>query len=72
LPSITFSTATGFEAASLHKLRKNCFPRSSLTSAAEADLKNKPLIAAVNRCATQNQGQGQVHPQAAQKPDPKT
>jgi hypothetical protein len=30
-------------------------PRRRLTAAAKADFGNKPLIAALNRCATQNQ-----------------
>jgi zinc protease len=33
-----------------------------LTAAAKAGIHNMPFIAAVNRCATQNQGQGQVFP----------
>jgi hypothetical protein len=32
-------------------------------SAAEADIENKTVIAAVNRCATQNQDQSRVFPQ---------
>jgi uncharacterized protein (DUF4415 family) len=35
------------------------FPRRNQTSAAEADSHHKPIIAAVNRCATQNQVQEQ-------------
>jgi hypothetical protein len=42
-------------AARIHRLRKKCLLRRSLTSAAKADTENKPIIAAVNRCATQNQ-----------------
>ena len=48
-------------------LRKKCLPRPSLTSAAEADIGNKRLIAAVNRCATQNQVQQPVCPQPAKR-----
>jgi hypothetical protein len=44
-------------AARLNRLRKKCFSACSLTAAAKAGAENKPLIAAVNRCATQNQVQ---------------
>jgi hypothetical protein len=36
-------------------LRKKHFLRRSLTAAAKADDSNKPVIAALKRCATQNQ-----------------
>jgi hypothetical protein len=36
---------------------KSIFPRRSRTSAAKAGSGNEPVIAAVNRCATQNQVQ---------------
>jgi len=36
-------------------LRKKCFLGRSLIAAAKAVDENKPVIAAVNRCATQNQ-----------------
>jgi hypothetical protein len=42
-------------AARLNRLRKKYIPRRSLTSAAKAGPENKPVTAAVNRCATQNQ-----------------
>jgi hypothetical protein len=42
---------------SLYRLRKKCFPRRSVTSAAKAGAENKLVIAAVNRCATQKQEQ---------------
>jgi hypothetical protein len=44
------------------------------TSAAKAITENKLLIAAVNRCATQNQVQNGVFPQPLQacQPSPKT
>jgi hypothetical protein len=45
-------------------LRKKYCLRRSLTSAAKADSENKPSIAAVNRCATQNQVQHRLFPQA--------
>ena len=41
----------------LNSLRKKCFPRRSVTSAAKAGAENKLVIAAVNRCATQKQEQ---------------
>ncbi len=41
--------------ARLNSLRKKCFQRRSVTSAAEAGAENKPGIAAVKRCATQSQ-----------------
>jgi hypothetical protein len=37
------------------QVTEKVFPRRRLTSAAKADSENKPVIAAVNRCATQNQ-----------------
>jgi len=48
-------------------LRKDsgCGPR--LPSAAKAVDENRPLIAAVNRCATQNQAQHRVFPQVVQR-----
>jgi hypothetical protein len=42
---------------SLNRLRKKCFSRRSVTAAAKAGAENKPVIAAVNRCATQKQAQ---------------
>jgi hypothetical protein len=36
-----------------NRQRKKYLHRRSLTSAAEAGFENKPVIAAVNRCATQ-------------------
>jgi hypothetical protein len=50
-------------------LRKNSFRAESVTSAAKAVDENKPVIAAVNGCATQNQVQHRVFPQAV-KPCP--
>jgi len=38
-------------------LGKKCYPRHPLTSAAKAGPENRSQIAAVNRCATQNQEQ---------------
>jgi hypothetical protein len=40
--------------------------RDSLTSAAKAAAESRRVIAAVNRCATQNQVQGQLFPQGVQ------
>jgi len=37
--------------------------RRSLTAAAKAGAENKPVIAALKRCATQNQVQCRVFPQ---------
>jgi hypothetical protein len=37
-------------------VRKQRIPGRRLAAAAEADSENRALIAAVNRCATQNQG----------------
>jgi hypothetical protein len=48
------------EVARLKRLRKGPFRSRTVTSAAEADTENKPVIAAVNRCATQNQVQDRV------------
>jgi hypothetical protein len=42
---------------------------ASIYAAAKADIENKAVIAAVNRCATQNQGQNRVLPQPV-KPRP--
>jgi hypothetical protein len=50
--------------ARLNRLRKKYLPRRSRTSAAKASSENKPVIAAVNRCATQNQVQHRLFPQA--------
>jgi hypothetical protein len=41
--------------ASPRRLRKKYSLVDSLTSAAKASTENKPVIAAINRCATQNQ-----------------
>jgi hypothetical protein len=38
----------------LNSLRKKCFSRRNVTATAKAVPANKPVIAAVNRCATQN------------------
>jgi hypothetical protein len=48
-----------------NRLRKKYVPRRSLTAAAKADSENKPVIAAVNRCATQNQVQRRLLPRPA-------
>jgi hypothetical protein len=45
-------------------LRKKYISRRKRPSAAKADAANKPFIAAVNRCATQNQAQYRLFPQA--------
>jgi hypothetical protein len=51
---------------------ENVFPHRSVTSAAKAGAKNRPLIAAVNRCATQKQMQERVFPQGLKRyPDMK-
>jgi capsule polysaccharide export protein KpsE/RkpR len=50
--------------AALNSLRKKCLSRRSRTSAAKAGTENRPFIAAVNRCATQNQMQHRVFSQA--------
>jgi hypothetical protein len=52
------------------KWRGPIFSRHRLTSAAKAGPENRSLIAAVNRCATQNQEQQQLFPQPV-KPDSK-
>jgi hypothetical protein len=39
----------------LNRLLKNAFSPGIVTSAAKAGIQNRPLIAAVNRCATQKQ-----------------
>jgi hypothetical protein len=41
--------------ARLKRLRKKCLPCGSLTSAAKAGVENGTVIAALKRCATQNQ-----------------
>ena len=46
-------------------LRKKCSPGRGLTAAAKADAEKKPVIAAENRWATQNQPQRRVFPQPA-------
>src|SRR5208282_4184342 len=48
----------------LNSLRKEYLLYHSLTSAAKADTENTAAIAAVNRCATQNQVQHRVFLQA--------
>jgi hypothetical protein len=53
-------------------LRKKSFSRRSVTTAAKAGAENKPVVAAVNRCATQKQAQTRLLPQAAKRyPDMK-
>jgi len=47
----------------LSRLRNKCFLRGSLTAAAKAGAENKPVIAALKRCATQNQAQHRILPQ---------
>jgi hypothetical protein len=42
----------------LYRLREKGFPRLSVAPAAKADAENEPVIAAVNRCATQKQVRG--------------
>jgi hypothetical protein len=49
--------------ARLYRLRKMSFPRSYVTAAAKAGSENKPVIAALKRGATQNQGRDRVFPQ---------
>jgi hypothetical protein len=44
------------------RLRKKYLARRSITAAAKADIGNMLLIAAVNRCATQNQTQNRLVP----------
>src|SRR5208282_3887139 len=51
----------------LNNLRKKYFLYHSPTSAAKADFENTAFIAAVNRCATQNQVQHRVSPQAVKR-----
>jgi hypothetical protein len=48
----------------LCRLQKKYLPRCSRTSAAKAGSENKPVIAAVNHCATQNQVQHRLFSQA--------
>ena len=55
--------------ARLNSWREKYLQRRRLTSAAKAASENKPLIAAVNRCATQKQRQHRVYPQPV-KPRP--
>ena len=43
--------------AHFDRLQKKYLPRRSRTSVAKAGSEHKPVIAAVNRCATQNQVQ---------------
>jgi hypothetical protein len=50
--------------ARLNGLRKKYLSRRSVTSAAKAGTENKLVVAAVNRCATQNQVQPLLFPQA--------
>ena len=45
------------------RLRKKCFHAGRVSSAAEAGVENKSVIAAMNRCAAQNQVQRRVFPQ---------
>jgi hypothetical protein len=52
----------------LERLLKECLLRRSLTSAAKAVDENKPVIAAVNRCATQNRSRDRVFPQIVRMP----
>jgi hypothetical protein len=49
--------------AHFDRLEKKYLPRRSRTSAAKAGSEDKPVIAAVNRCATQNQVQHRLFPQ---------
>ena len=51
----------------LKRLRKKYLLYNSLTAAAKADTENTAVIAAVNRCATQNQVQHRVFPQAVKR-----
>jgi hypothetical protein len=56
----------GLHSTFTHGLRgcgKNLFPAYALTSAAKAYAENKLVIAAINRCATQNQVHNRVFPQ---------
>ena len=50
--------------ARLNSLRKKYLSRRGVTSAAKAGTENKLVVAAVNRCATQNQVQPLLFPQA--------
>jgi len=49
--------------ARLSEAAKKCFLAGRLISAAEAGVEDLPVIAAVNRCATQNQAHRGVFPQ---------
>jgi general secretion pathway protein G len=49
----------------VRRLLKKHFLRHSLTAAAKAGTENEPAIAALKRCATQNQVQHRVRPQPA-------
>jgi hypothetical protein len=51
-----------------NRLRKKYLPRDSLTPAAKASAENKPVTAALKRCATQNQERNLVFPQPAKAP----
>ena len=53
--------------ASLNNLRKKCLLGDSFTSAAKAAAESRRVIAAVNRCATQNQAQRRLFPQAVKR-----
>jgi hypothetical protein len=57
--------------ARLNSLRKKYSLRRSATSAAKAGIENKPVIAALKRCATQDRGHNRVFPQPV-KPCPET
>jgi hypothetical protein len=47
----------------LKRLRKKSICLSPRLPAAKADIENRAIIAALKRCATQNQGQNRVFPQ---------
>jgi hypothetical protein len=52
------------------RLRKKYFLAGRVTSVAEANVENRLVVAAVNRCATQNQEQRRVFPQPARALEP--
>jgi hypothetical protein len=57
----------GFRAESPDWLWRKCFLREDRAAAAKAGIENKPAIAAVNRCATQNHVRRRVFRQPAKE-----
>jgi hypothetical protein len=53
-----------------HRRSDALIRKRDFSASREADTENKPVIAAVNRCATQNQTQNRVFPQAVRRRSP--